>query len=304
MMKGVAGTMDRLRLEVASRSTLAWTLRVGAFMCFAGHGAFGVMTKRAWLPYFAIANIGGDLAYRLMPVIGTVDIVVGVLALICPLPAIGIWMTLWAIWTALLRPLSGESGWEALERAGNYGVPLALLLLLDHRHDIAGLFMRATPRRLDDDLLRRLRTALTVAVVCLLVGHGMLGLAGKPGQVANYASLFSPSSAADVARIAGALEIFLAAMVAIRPSIGLLLFVAAWKLGTESLFVRAGAPLWEVVERGGSYAAPIALAIVTTIQINSSRLTSSRRAPASSRSSSAESPRPQTGAAPFHSAPL
>jgi hypothetical protein len=39
-----------------------------------------------------------------------------------------------------------------------------------------------------------------------------------------------------------------------------LLFVAAWKLATESLFVVAGAPVWEFVERAGSYVAPIALA--------------------------------------------
>ena len=54
----------------------------------------------------------------------------------------------------------------------------------------------------------------------------------------------------------------LAAAVAIRPMTGLLLFVAAWKLGTEFLFVTAGAPIWEFVERAGSYAAPLALAIL------------------------------------------
>ena len=43
---------------------------------------------------------------------------------------------------------------------------------------------------------------------------------------------------------------------------GLLLFVAAWKLATEFLFVTAGAPIWEFVERAGSYAAPIALAVL------------------------------------------
>lgn len=303
-MKAVAGTMDRLRLELASRSTLAWTLRIGAFMCFVGHGAFGIMTKHAWLPYFAVANIRADLASRLMPIIGTIDITVGILALLCPIPAIGIWMTLWAVWTAVLRPLSGESGWEALERAGNYGVPLTLLFLLDRRRELGGFFERATPRSLDADLLRRLRTVLTIAVVCLLLGHGMLGLSGKPAQIMNYASLFSPPTAAEATRIAGTLEILLAVIVVIRPTVGLLLFVGAWKLATESLFISAGAPIWEVVERGGSYAAPIALAIVTALQTGGARLTPRRRALVSSRSSSAESPRQQTGAAPFHSAPL
>ena len=265
-MKAAAGTMDRLRLDLASRSTLAWTLRIGAFMCFVGHGAFGILTKRAWLPYFAVAHVGPDSAYRLMPIIGTVDVIVGTLALVSPIPAIGVWMTAWAVWTSALRPLSGESGWEAFERAGNYGVPVALLLLLEHRPGIAAFFTRAHPRALDADVLRRLRTALLVAVVFLLVGHGMLGLSGKPGQVANYASVFATSTAVDVTRIAGALEILLAAIVVFRPSTGVLLLVAAWKLGTESLFITAGAPIWEVVERGGSYAAPLALAIVAGLQ--------------------------------------
>jgi len=41
---------------------------------------------------------------------------------------------------------------------------------------------------------------------------------------------------------------------------GLLILVAAWKLATEFLFVVAGAPIWEFVERAGSYAARLALA--------------------------------------------
>jgi len=40
----------------------------------------------------------------------------------------------------------------------------------------------------------------------------------------------------------------------------LLLLVAAWKLATEALFPLTGAPIWEFIERGGSYAAPLALA--------------------------------------------
>lgn len=267
-----------------------WTLRVGAFMCFVGHGAFGILTKRAWLPYFGVANIGPDVAYRLMPIIGTVDIIVGMLSLICPIPVIFGWMTLWAVWTAVLRPLSGESVWESFERAGNYGVPLALLFLLERRRHIAGLVMRAVPRELDGAVLRRLRVALTLAVVFLLVGHGMLGLSGKAAQVVNYASVLPEAMAGGFTRVAGAIELLLAFIIVIRPTVGVLLFVAMWKLGTESLFLSAGAPIWDFIERGGSYTAPIALAIVTA-------LTGVRQAPSSSRSLFAGSRRERTAAA-------
>jgi hypothetical protein len=46
----------------------------------------------------------------------------------------------------------------------------------------------------------------------------------------------------------------------------LLVGVAVWKLFTESLFVAAGASGWEIVERGGSYAAPIALAMLLLVR--------------------------------------
>ena len=42
----------------------------------------------------------------------------------------------------------------------------------------------------------------------------------------------------------------------------LCLGVCIWKIATETLYLAAGAPLWEVVERGGSYAAPLALALL------------------------------------------
>ena len=177
---------------------LPWTLRIGAFLCFVGHGAFGILTKQAWLPYFAVAHIGPTSAYSLMPLIGALDITMGCLVLLSPRPAVVFWMTLWAVWTALLRPLAGESGWEAFERAGNYGVPLVLILLTAPWRGVGGFFAPMTLRPLTDRLLRNLELALIAVVVVLLVGHGALGLEGKPGLVANYASIFPDDVAAQM----------------------------------------------------------------------------------------------------------
>jgi hypothetical protein len=245
-----------------SPEALQWTLRVGAFLCFVGHGAFGIMTKRAWLPYFGVANIGPDTAYRLMPMIGALDITMGFLVLLTPRPAVLYWMALWAVWTALLRPLSGESVWEALERAGNYGVPIAMIVMLASWRGIAGVFGRARLREITPQLLGRLEIVLIAVVVLLLVGHGALGLESKRGLIANYASIIPQDLAAQVTPWIGGGEIGLAIALARWPSVPLALFAALWKLSTESLFVVAGQPFWEIVERGGSYAAPIALAVV------------------------------------------
>ncbi len=104
-------------------------LRIAAAMCFIGHGAFGIITKPVWCNYFAVFGIGHDTAYHLMPIVGTLDILLGLSLLVYPTAAAAGWLVIWGVVTALLRPLSGEPFAELIERAGNYGAPLALLLL-------------------------------------------------------------------------------------------------------------------------------------------------------------------------------
>jgi hypothetical protein len=60
-----------------------------------------------------------------MPWIGGMDVSLGLLMAFVPLPVVLLYLTVWGLWTASLRPLSGDSVWELVERAGNYGVPLA-----------------------------------------------------------------------------------------------------------------------------------------------------------------------------------
>lgn len=241
---------------------LEWTLRVGSFLCFVGHGAFGIITKEAWIPYFAVAGIGRDGAFQLMPVVGAVDILVGTLTLVRPRPVWLVYMVVWALWTAALRPLSGEPFWEALERAGNYGVPFALLLLSQASRDWRSWLAPAVMRPLTPPLTKQLRVTLAVTTALLLVGHGALAVMQKPQLVSHNALLSLSADPAALTTILGWMEIGFGALILWRQSIGLCLFVLAWKLATESLFVVSGAPFWEFVERGGSYAAPLALALL------------------------------------------
>jgi hypothetical protein len=96
----------------------------------------------------------------------------------------------------------------------------------------------------------------------LLAGHGALNLlVRKPVFAAQYSmlGLHFPWSEPLV----GALECVLALAILVRPASGLLVFVFAWKLATESLLPMAGLPIWVFIEHGGSYAAPLALALLT-----------------------------------------
>ena len=106
-----------------------WLLRLAATAEFVGHGAFGIITKAAWLPYFAVVGVPPELAYRLMPVIGTVDIALGILVFFKPVRVALLYMAFWGLLTATIRPLAGEPVWEWIERAPNFLIPFALLYL-------------------------------------------------------------------------------------------------------------------------------------------------------------------------------
>lgn len=230
-----------------------WALRVGAALCFIGHGAFGFLAKPAWVPYFGVVGIPEAWALKLMPLVGAVDVTVGMAVLFAPRALPLAYMTVWALWTALLRPLAGESVFETLERAGNYGVPLALLLMTAMPWSWKNVTQVLTAPRVAPTVLR----VLQWTTVLLLFGHGALGaFTQKAGLTAHYAAI---GLGPDATVMVGWFEIGLAALVAIRPFGALLVGVAVWKLATEWLFVVAGAPIWEFVERAGSYAAPLAL---------------------------------------------
>ena len=64
---------------------LHWLLRLGVVGCFIGHGAYGLLTKEAWVPYFGVVDIDHAWAYRLMPWIGVMDIGLGLTMAVVPL---------------------------------------------------------------------------------------------------------------------------------------------------------------------------------------------------------------------------
>jgi len=242
---------------------LHWTLRIAVAACFIGHGAFGVITKAAWLPYFAIFRIPEAWAWRLMPVVGFVDITVGALTLIQPVRAVVLYMMFWGFQTACLRPVAGQGMWELLERAGNYGVPLAFLCVLGAGRSLADWFSFRPAPPLTLARASAIGWILRVTTALLLIGHGGFDFAmGKDWASYGAAAGISPTTLAThpLSPMAGWFECVLGLIVLLRPVRGVLLFVLAWKLATEAFRPLAGEPIWEFIERGGSYGAPLALA--------------------------------------------
>jgi len=108
-----------------------WVLRIAVAGEFFGHGVFALQGKKTWIDWFStfgISEVG--LATQLLFLIGVIDIGLAILTLIKPIRVALLWMTFWGFWTALIRPIVGEPIWDFVERATNWGAPLALLILI------------------------------------------------------------------------------------------------------------------------------------------------------------------------------
>jgi hypothetical protein len=242
----------------SSQRKIHFTLRLAVAMCFIGHGAFGIITKPIWCNYFAVFGIGHDLAYHLMPLLGLFDILLGIAMLVYPIRAIPLWLVIWGTLTAMLRPLSGEPSAEFVERAGNFGAPLALLILSGGiGKNIRNIFSRIdADADLDTETFGRVLICLRIIVFLLLAGHGWLNIIGKKGLLNQYEGL-GFSSAGNIALTIGISEIVAAFAVLICPFRPMILTLLIWKMASELFYPHY--ELFEWIERGGSYGVMLAL---------------------------------------------
>jgi len=238
-------------------------LRLGVMGCFVGHGAWGVITKAGWLPFFQVFFISEKTAYSLMPLIGAMDIIVGLLIFFRPTRALIVWAVFWTVFTAFLRPSAGMGMSEFFERAGNFGIPAALLLLFrlpkTRREWFAPL---DTFRAWSPELLKQLEWMMRITVFLLLAGHGGLAyFMHSPNITKHFASL---GINADITLLSvfGIFEMALGVVALLWPRLsGLMLFIVFYKLATELLFPYSGVPrdFLETFERMGDYVAPLVL---------------------------------------------
>ncbi|HWB24127.1 MAG TPA: DoxX family membrane protein [Chitinophagaceae bacterium] len=235
-----------------------YILRIASAMCFIGHGAFGIITKEIWCNYFAVFGIGRSTAYTLMPYLGSIDILLGISILFYPTRAAAGWLVMWGTVTALCRPLSGEPFAEFIERAGNFGAPLALLVLSGgFKRNLKEWFIKITPNYSPSaNTFRQLEICLRIAVFLLMAGHGWLNLLEKKSLVAQYTSL-GFSNTTITAHVVGIIEIVAAFMLLTKPFRPVVFAFFAWKMVSELFY-----PHWELfewIERGGSYGCLLAL---------------------------------------------
>ena len=279
---------DRKTLQ----TQLHWTLRVTVALCFIGHGTWGLITKSGWLPFFASQGIEPELAWTLQPLIGAFDIIMALLLLRKSNRAILIWMFLWALWTAMLRPLAGNldkpvevtegqwvveireearpdktQTWEFWERAGNWGPPFMLLIMGGafalSRKDLLGGYEEP---EITDSTIDTIFFLCKLCLALLLIGHAGFGFAvQKQMLIDHWQSIGVKADATFISQI-GYAELGLGILIFLAPVRPLVFLALGWKLFTEFLYVPADTVtgmgivnIFEWIERWGDYGIPLVM---------------------------------------------
>ena len=113
-----------------NKNLVSWILRIGVAGEFIGHGLLSIGGKADFAKWIGmILGTDPQTSLTLLWWIGAFDLVIAIIVLLRPIPAALLWAAFWGFWTALVRPLVGESLWDFVERWANWGAPLALLYL-------------------------------------------------------------------------------------------------------------------------------------------------------------------------------
>ncbi len=106
---------------------LEWALRIGVAGEFLGHGLLAIMGKKDWLGWISqLTKVDASTAATLLLLVGISDVLVALIVLFRPINVVLLWAVFWGFWTALVRPIVGQSWLDFVERFANWGAPLAL----------------------------------------------------------------------------------------------------------------------------------------------------------------------------------
>lgn len=116
---------------------IQWILRIAIAGEFIGHGAFALQGKEGWFKYFYPFGISDpQTIVTILLVVGVMDMLLALHVLIRPVRIAVLWMAFWGLWTAMIRwPFGPDPFWDFVERWANWGAPLALFVLLNHKRE-------------------------------------------------------------------------------------------------------------------------------------------------------------------------
>ena len=112
---------------MSNEKKFEWALRIGVAGEFLGHGLLAVGGKADWIKWISqLTGADAETAATLLMLVGATDILVAAIVLIRPVKPVLLWAAFWGFWTALVRPLVGQSWLDFIERFANWAAPLAL----------------------------------------------------------------------------------------------------------------------------------------------------------------------------------
>jgi hypothetical protein len=113
--------------NMSNDKKIEWILRVGVAGEFLGHGLLAIGGKKDWIGWISqLTGADPSTAGTLLLLVGISDVVVAGIVLFRPLNPVLLWAAFWGFWTALVRPLVGQSILDFIERFANWAAPLAL----------------------------------------------------------------------------------------------------------------------------------------------------------------------------------
>lgn len=123
-----AGKINRDSEEhMIAEKKLEWALRLGVAGEFIGHGLLAIGGKQDWIGWISkLTGVSAPTATTLLLLIGISDVIVACIVLVKPVPWVLLWAAFWGFWTAIVRPIVGQSVLDFIERFANWGAPLAL----------------------------------------------------------------------------------------------------------------------------------------------------------------------------------
>jgi len=125
---------------MSTQKTVEYILRIAIFGTFLGHGVLALGILKGWIPLIMAFGFSEAAASGMLPIIGGIDIIVAIFALLRPVRIVLIWAAFWAFTTAIARPIAGTPVWDFVERSANWGAPLALLYLQGLPKNIKDIF--------------------------------------------------------------------------------------------------------------------------------------------------------------------
>ena len=111
--------------------------------------------------------------------------------------------------------------------------------------------------------MTRVKWILRIGISFTFLGHGIFAYNLKTSWLPYLTVIgFSTETAITIMPLIGVLDIIVATLVLIYPTRILLIWATIWAFATALIRPVSGMPIWDFIERGANWAAPLALLFI------------------------------------------